>query len=248
MSDTKRIPVGTLAAALGAGPDCPAPERLAMAAADELPAVERERILAHAAGCATCAAELELARGFAREADPAEAADVAWIVGRLNDRTAAAPAPVGARVLPMRARRAPAASARVTIWAAAACATLAVGLSLWAVREERPPGLPERPIEDVVRGGSIEWTTPLGTLASAPGELAWRPVAGAARYHVTILDVADRVVVEASPSAPRWTLGVAERGRLETFVLYRVRVVALDAAGRELAASEAAELRLEPAR
>ena len=246
MSDMNRFPAGTLAAALGAGVDCPDAARLVMALAGELPAPERERVLAHAATCPACAAELELARGFEREASAEETADVAWIVDRLERR--AAPAAPAGKVLPMRSRRAPLAATRWSLWAAAACAVLAIGLSLSALRDGRAPGLPERPLEDVVRGGSISWTTPLGTLAAAPAELAWRPVVGAVRYRVEILDVADRALLATTTAAPAWTLSAAERARLETFVLYRVRVVAFDAAGRELAASAAAELRLEPAR
>jgi hypothetical protein len=248
MSETNRIPVEILAKALGAGPDCPELARLVAAAADELPAAEREGVLAHAEGCAACGAELELARGFSRKPSADEADDLEWIVGRLDHRAAAAPAPAVARVLPMRPRRAPVTSARLAIWAAAACAALAVGLSFWAVSDGRAPGLPERPLEDVVRGGSIAWVTPVGTLPALPAELRWDSVAGAASYRVEILDVADRAVLETTTTAPGWTPAAADRARLETFVLYRVRVVAVDAAGGELAASEAAELRLEPAR
>ena len=246
MSETNRIPVEALAAALRAGAECPETERLVAAVAGELPAAERARLLAHAATCAACTAEVDLLGGFEREPDAAEAADVAWIVERLEQRRAAPPAT--AKVLAMRPRRAAAGPGRWTLWAAAASLALAVGLSFYAVRDGRAPGLPEPPLEDVLRGGSIAWTTPLGTLAAAPAELAWQPVAGAAGYRVEVLDVAGRAVLEASTVAPRWALAEAERARLETFVLYRVRVAALAADGRELAASEAAELRLEPAR
>jgi hypothetical protein len=246
MSETNRIPVEILAKALGAGADCPELARLVAAAADELPAAEREHVLAHAEGCAACGAELELARSFARKPGADETEDLAWIVGRLDHH--AAPAPTVAKVLPMRPRRAPVTSARLAIWAVAACAALAVGLSFWAVSDGRAPGLPERPLEDAVRGGSISWVTPLGTLPALPDELRWDSVAGAASYRVEILDVADRAVLETITTAPGWTPAAADRARLETFVLYRVRVVAVDAAGGELAASEAAELRLEPAR
>lgn len=252
MSESKRIPVETLARALGAGEGCPALERLVAAAAGELPESERADVLAHAASCAACAAELDLARGFGREPEVDEAADVEWIVGRLRGETAAASVPAAtpavAKVLPMRPRRGALSPARRALWAAAACAALAIGLSFWSVRDGRAPALPERPLVDVVRGGAVELTTALGSLAAAPDEIAWRPVAGATSYRAEILDVADRPLLAALVTAERWTLSFEERARLETFVRYRVRVVALDAGGRELAASEPAELRLEPTR
>lgn len=247
MSDGKRIPVDVLAQALRPGAECPEPERLIGAAAGELPGPERERILAHAAGCAACAAELELFASYRRQPAAEEAADLEWIAQRLAAAPVAGPAPI-AKVLPMRLRRTAGAPRRWTLWAAAASAVLAVGLSLWVVRDGVAPALPDRPAADVVRGGSIAWTTPLGTLPEAPVELAWEAVPGAARYRVEVVDVAGRTRLEATPEAPRWKLDGSERARFETFVLYRVRVSAFDAAGRELAASEAADLRLEPAR
>jgi hypothetical protein len=246
MNEMRRIPIETLAEGLRAGAACPETERLVMAVAGELPAAERERLLAHAAACPACAAELELARGFERAPEAEETADVAWIVEQV-ERRRREQAPV-AKVLPMRPRRAAGAPGRWTAWAAAAALALAVGLSFWAVRDGGGPGLPDRSYQDALRGGSIAWTTPLGTLAAAPSEISWEPVAGAASYRVEILDVAGRPVLDATPGAPEWNLTAAERTRLETFVLYRVRVSALDASGRELAASELADLRLEPAR
>ncbi len=247
MNEMRRIPIETLAGALRTGGACPEAERLVMAVAGELPAAERERLLAHAATCPACAAELELARGFERAPAAAEAADVAWVVEQLERRRRGEPAPV-ARVLPMRPRRAVSSPGRWTAWAAAAALALAVGLSFWAVRDGGGPGLPERSYQDALRGGSIAWATPLGTVAAAPFEISWEPVAGAAGYRVEILDVAGNPVLGATPDAPEWNLTETERARLETFVLYRVRVSALDASGRELAASELADLRLEPAR
>ncbi len=246
MSETNRIPVEILAKALGAGADCPELARLVAAAADELPAAEREHVLAHAEGCAACGAELELARSFARKpgADETDGPRV----DRRAPRPPAAPAPTVAKVLPMRPRRAPVTSARLAIWAVAACAALAVGLSFWAVataaRRGFPSGRSRTPCAAARSPGSPRSarfrrcpTSSGGIRWLAPRATGWRSsTSPTARYSSTIT------------TAPGWTPAAADRARLETFVLYRVRVVAVDAAGGELAASEAAELRLEPAR
>jgi hypothetical protein len=247
MSDPRKpippIPISALEAAL-AGPGAHPPiERLAATAAGELLAAEAAAIEAHAATCAACGAELELARGFA--AAPADDADVRWVVERLGaGAERAAGAPPLAKILPMRGPSAPA--RRWTVWAAAASVVLAAALGLTALRDARPPALPERPLKDVVRGGEIVWQTPTGALAEAPEIFAWEPVAGAARYRIEILDVLGARVAGAEVGEPRWAPSAAERVALESFVTYRVRLVALDPAGGEVAGS-VTELRVEPA-
>lgn len=249
MTDRHRIPSQTLEQALRPEGGCPPPERLAAAAASELPAAESESLLAHAAGCAACAAELDLARAFAAEPAASAGTDLAWVLGRLPERLSAPATAAVAKVLPMRPRPARR-GFRPALWAAAASVLLAVALGLVALREARSPALPERPLEDVVRGGSIAWTTPLGVLAEAPAVLAWTAVDDPrlARYRVEILDVEERVIAGGESTEPRLSLSAGDRARLETFVGYRVRVVALDRSDRELAASPEAELRVEPAR
>lgn len=238
-----RLSIDELDAALRAGDGCPATARLAAAAAGELAADELRALEAHAAGCAACAAELELARGFFEPA--AASAELDELLARLPARPGA-PAP-SARILPMRSRPG-ARPARRVAWAAAASVLLAVALGVVALRDGSAPGLPDRPLDDVVRGGRIDWTTALGTLPAAPGRLAWGAVAGADRYRVEIFGVDALPIAAAEVERAEWTLAPGDRGRLETHVTYRVRVVALDPSGAELAASDFAELRIEPPR
>lgn len=242
MTENLRIPIETLDAALRAGEGCATPERIAAALAGELAEAERRALMAHAEGCAACAAEVALAREYFEAA--ASASEVEDVLARLPESPYAA-RPM-AKVLPMRSRR-PAAF-RPATWAAAASVLLAVALGWVALRDRGPASLPDRPVTDVVRGGRIEITTSLGALSEAPATIAWREVAGAARYRVEILGVDGEPVAAAETTVPHWSVPSESRAALETFVAYRVRVVALDSAGAELAASPAAELRLEPAR
>jgi hypothetical protein len=239
----QRFPSSALDRALRGPGAHPPLERLAAAAGGELPAAETAAIEAHAAVCAACAAELDLARSFSGE--PAEDADVRWVVERLRSDAARPAAPALADVLPMRRRPSPA-RFRAGTWAAAASVVLAAGLGIFALRDSRPPVLPERQAGDPVRGGEIVWTSPLGVVAEAPRRFSWEPVAGAAGYRIEILDVLGAAVATGEVREARWAPTEAQRAALESYVAYRVRLSALDAAGAELAGS-VAELRVEPA-
>lgn len=242
MNENARIPIDLLEKALRSGQGCGTPERIAAAVAGELEETEAAELLAHAESCAACAAELELARGFF--AATTSGAEVDEVLRRLPGRLESARAT--AKVLPMRRPSRPTAP-RSVVWAAAASVLLAVALGLVALRPSGPAPLPDRPIEDVVRGGRIEITSSLGVRASAPESIAWSAVAGATRYRVEILGVDGEPVAAAEVVLPEWSLPESARSALETFVAYRVRVAALDTAGGELAVSPATELRLEPA-
>lgn len=242
MNENRRIPIDVLDAALRAESGCVAPERIVAAVAGELPAAERRAVLEHAEACAACGAELALAREYFDSS--ADASEVEAVLERLPENPFAS-RPL-AEVVPFRPRRRPA--FRPAAWAAAASVLLAVALGWVALRERGPGALPDRPIEDVVRGGRIEIATPLGALPEAPGEIAWSPVERAASYRIEILGVDGETVATAETAAPAWSLPAATRGALETLVSYRVRVLAFDAGGAELAASPLEELRLEPAR
>ncbi len=242
MTENVRIPIDKLESALRTGGPCASPERIAAAMASELPAAEQAALLAHAESCAACAAEIELARGFFQATESGAAFDEA--LAQLPASLAAG-RPV-AKVLPMRPHPRPAAT-RPAVWAAAASVLLAVALGLVTLRDRGGSALPDRPIDDVVRGGRIEIVTPLGVRAEAPASISWSAVKDAARYRVEILGVDGDPVASAELDAAEWVLPESVRSGLETFVAYRVRVVALDGAGGELGGSPAAELRLEPA-
>jgi len=228
-----------LARALARGADCPPLERLAAAALGDLPEGERAEVLAHAASCPACGAELALAASFADE-DIGSVA-VEEVVGRLR---ATAPA---ARVIAFpRARREARALPAWTRWAAAALVVLGLGLVWQALRPALPPGLTGPGGPDVLRGGEIEVVAPVGEVASVPAELAWRAVPGAARYRIELLDVAGESLGRGETAATSFPLPAELAARLHVRASYAWQVVALAADGRELARSERVEITIGP--
>ena len=98
-----------------------------------------------------------------------------------------------------------------------------------------------------MRGGEIEWSTPLGRLATLPPELAWTAVPGADRYRLEAVNAATREPLWSGESVVASLPFPAElRTRLAPFTAVELRVEALAANGAVLAVSAPAELRLEP--
>jgi hypothetical protein len=226
--------------ALAPTAECPPLDRLAAAALGDLPADEVAGIAAHAAGCAACGAELELARGIAAPvADADEQGRLEAVLARLTaGRAAGSGAP--ARVLAFErspARRGTGAPRSWTRWAAAALVLLAVALAARTMRPPLPPEVLPPGEGEVVRGGEIELEAPLGATAAIPAEFAWRPVAGAERYEVELLDVAGERLWSATTAAGRVELPEAARQLLRPRASYAWRVRALDADGREIGRS-----------
>lgn len=251
-----------LARALARTPDCPPLERLAAAAFEELEPAESARVLEHAAGCAACAVEIELARGFRAEPTDArrngDAAEVDRIVARLRAATASPVAgsaeATDGRVLRFEKKARPhtGTTAAGTVawqrWAAAALLVLGVGLFYRGSRDLLPPD-PVDPIGprggDVVRGG-LRLDAPRGEVVGAPHALAWSAHEGAVRYRWEILDVAGDPIAAGETAASSAALDAAQRASLRPRTRYGWRVAALDAAGAELASSETVEFFVRP--
>ena len=157
----------------GARADCPAPERLLALARREGDEQERLRTLDHVMTCGDCMRELELLRAIESAGANTPASSV-----------------VAARTSAISWQRA-------VPLALAASLVLAVGISL---RQRAAGGRRD----DVDRG------SPSSLVVHGPSErtvrqgdslaLAWRPVPGASRYVVEVLDDAGRAVM-AQPSS-----------------------------------------------
>jgi hypothetical protein len=261
-----------LRAAFGPGAGCPPPESWHRAALGELAEEERARLAAHAASCPACAAERDLAAAFGAGPDPAAADDVAAVVARLEARPPHRPAARGAAAAgapregtaatapePPRGRPAeptarPAgrllrfprlAGAPAAVLAAAAALVLALGLGAYVLRAPQPPPLPERTGGGTVRGAAVRGLVPSGEVDSAPAVLTWEPVAGAARYRVTLLAADDAVLWRGEVAGPPAPLPDAVMP-LSSAVAYGWSVEALDAGGRSFARSERATFRIHP--
>ncbi len=235
-----------LARALARTAGCPPIEQIAAAALGELGADERDRVLAHAASCPACGAELALATSFAREpASATESAEVDRLVARLRGESVA---DLNGRVLEFRGRR-PAArtsSMRWNRWAAAALLVVGVGFAYQVGRRALPPEVAGPGGDGVVRSAVLALESPVGEVAGVPTELAWAREEGAALYAVELLDVAGETLGAARVALPRLTLAPELRATLRPRARYAWRVTAFAADGRELARSAVTEFYILP--
>lgn len=234
--------------ALAPTADCPPLDRLAAAALGDLPADEAAGIAAHAAACAACGAELDLARGIAAPvADADEQERLESVLAHLaagRAKGSGAPARVLAFERPQAARRGAGAMRSWTRWAAAALVVLAVALAARTMRPPLPPEVLPPGEGDLVRSGEIELEAPLGVTAAIPAELVWRPVAGAGHYEVELLDVAGERLWTATVTEGRAELPEVARQLLRPRASYAWRVRAFDAGGREIGRSASAPFSL----
>ncbi|HXU46839.1 MAG TPA: hypothetical protein VN783_15025, partial [Thermoanaerobaculia bacterium] len=267
MSDRNHQEPRDLAALAGrlraayAGSGCPPPEVFLEEEWDRLTPAERSRIEEHAATCAACAAERDLARLWDLPADSGDLApdpaDVAYVVSRLRRPAQAIAAP--SNVVPFPGARAtpPRDAAPVAVrtsrshrgaWGLALAAALAlgIGLTLEMRRGSLPAVPPPTSGEDTHRGAAVLLRGPEGELAAAPRELSWEPVAGAASYRATLREPLGAEVWRGTAKSPRIELPEAVRSSLATAVVYAWGVEAFDAAGARLAGSEPLKFRITP--
>jgi hypothetical protein len=151
----------------------------------------------HLERCARCQAELSLWREFdASESEADEGAAVQWISARLRNGPTAATRPA------------------VTWWTAlagarglavAAVLLIAAGGIAYLIRD-RAPHVRDTGTEQVYRSGRIEPLSPVGDLASPPAELQWKPVPGAVRYDLSLLEIDRRAVWRGSSKETRIAL------------------------------------------
>lgn len=233
---------------------CPPPETFLAEELAALTPADLARVEAHAASCAACRAERELARAFDRGVEE-DAHDVDWVVARLRGDAAGAatePASPSAPALPGNApvpspvayprRRLTPAWTRL---AAAVALVAGVGLAVFTLHDSSPP-LPEPPRGGPVRGGEVTGLIPNGELAEMPRELRWEPVAGAGGYRVRILTVDGTPVWETSLVSPPAALPADVAARLQRAVSYEWMVEATALDGAILARSATARLRVRP--
>lgn len=224
--------------ALKRGPECPAPEVLIEALESPNNAAEVRK---HVAGCPACQAEVALFQGFESPTPVSgeERQAIDFIVARLNERMRP---PQKESLFARLFSGLTVSSARMGAFAmAAAVVILGVGLTTqWRARQVQPVAE-----TGVVRSAKIRMNTPLENLTSAPSEISWQPVEGAATYEVSVAEV-DRTVVFYNKFTSSVLQVPVELGRLlvpgKTLAF---RVTARDAAGKELATTGALDLKVE---
>jgi hypothetical protein len=177
-----------LRASLGRTPDCPDIEALAAIA----PSPEIER---HAASCERCRAELALLHQF-EAAEPAadEVESLGWVEAEVTRRREAAAAPS------IAASQANADGPkwfrnwRAVSWLAA-CAVVAVVVTVYQGPGDTGSTIGNGP--PVYRSTQVIAVAPLGDVNAPPAEFRWEAVAGAADYHVRLLEVDGAVMWES---------------------------------------------------
>jgi hypothetical protein len=223
----------------------PTAECLSMEQLEQL-AAETAQNNAHLASCARCQAELAMLKSFQSDAHLAdEGAAVAWISSQLVRRlgeikgTARHAAKAGEPVTASWfARLSHFGKLPFFVPVTVAIAIIIAGAVL--LRPSREPALQARleSSEPVLRSGEVETIAPLGELATPPAVLEWKAVPGAVRYKTSLMEV-DR--------SPLWTTETYDksvtipnpvRGNLHPRKPVLWQVVALDAQGREIAASQ----------
>jgi hypothetical protein len=170
-------------------PDCPAPDRLWAAAAGEGTPDERQEIVLHIAGCASCAAAFRLARGLARDEGSADRGILSFSAGR---------------------------RARLIRWAAplsALAALLVIAVILPRLRPQSPPvyrGGAGSEIRSLV--GSDERVPSLPRDAA---ELRWSPGPPGSRYEVRVLTVqGEEVILKSDLEEARYWIPATSLVRL----------------------------------
>jgi len=180
---------------------CPSPEALLGLVRRDGPEEQRLATLDHAMACGDCARELELLRAI----------EDAGARGGVGERVGAASTP--------RRWYAP--------LALAASVLIAVGVAV--VQRSGRPGE-----EDLPRGSSaVTLLAPPNDVRTGAGAVSfvWRPVAGAVRYALEVLDTTG--VVRLSAATPDTTVTLTDLRKLTPGVEYRWWVRATDAAGAQ---------------
>ncbi|MBS1828518.1 MAG: hypothetical protein JST93_24640 [Acidobacteria bacterium] len=210
--------------------DCPSVEEWASYMEQS---AKRPEMEAHREGCAACQAEVAMLRSFLEaEAAPEEAADLAYVMGKLRKEESEAW---------WRRLFAPS-SFKVWAFAAVALVVVAIGVQY---RAGMPPVGQE--VGGEMRSGLVvEGLTPSGDVAQAPAQFEWKAVAGATGYQLQIMTV-DGAEVWRSAVGNR--LYCKELPGPDVFSVRKtllVRVTAFGPEGKQLAVSPDIRLRVMP--
>jgi Putative zinc-finger len=177
-----------LTQALQPGADCPPMDALGRYADGALPPAERAAAAAHINACASCQSELALLQTFADGAiRDEERSAVVQIVAELRRRE---PEIFTAPALPeiRQSRFALLGSFRHALSLATVLLAVVGG---YLIFNSTPPRLPSDAVSyrGVTRSLTVDLRAPIGDQVAAPQRLEWRPVSGAVRYRVRLMEV-----------------------------------------------------------
>jgi len=174
--------------ALQPGADCPAIDVLGRYADGALTPGERAAAALHIDQCATCQSELALMQTFAAgsiaEHERGAVRDIVAELRRRESQILTSTAVPEIR----RSRFGLFGSFRHALTLATVLVAIVGG---YVIFDSMPPRLPSDAASD--RGGTrslaVELRAPIGDQAAAPQRLEWRPVSGAVRYRVRLMEV-----------------------------------------------------------
>ena len=197
---------------------------------------------AHLADCAHCQTELAMLRSFEQSTPSAdEGAAVAWITAQLERQQ-------NASTSQQKITRVPFWRTMFRVPYMAGAAALAVvlifGISLYHGNSDGPgkinPGLGSGNF----RSGSIHLVSPIADQNNAPAEFRWDAVQGASSYSVELKDVAGITLASARSSQNVLPVTAEMKSNMLSGKPLKWKVSALDAAGKEIANSNAEQFKI----
>ncbi len=229
--------------ALSASAECPTLDDLVAYLDTRVQGEPRVRVESHLSSCPRCLTEMSLLKDFRMAPRSREKADVRWIEQGLRQRFSGAARAVESESEPWWKRFWSLPSMRV-LALGFGCLLIVVGI---AVQSRRPSALELRTGigGGELRSASVLLIEPLGELPSAPREMKWQAVSGAARYHVRLLEV-DRHEIwsgDSSSTSIRLPGPAGERFRPGKTLLWQV--VAYNSSGKEIASSDLQSVRVQ---
>lgn len=208
---------------------------------DELTAESRSVVVeAHLKSCAHCQNELALFSEFSTaDVRPQEAGDVSWVAAKTAERVKAAlsPAPWWKTIFaPQFVKQASFGMAALLMVASGA---------FYASRTSTEPAFPsETPTASTLRASSIQLIEPLEDINSTPSSFQWEEFTNCSDYQVIVSEV-DRMQIWSSRTT-KSGMPIPEQLKKQVrpgkTLLWKV--IAYDAAGKQLAESETRKFRV----
>jgi hypothetical protein len=192
---------------------------------------------AHLAQCPHCQAELAMLSSFlSPEVSAEERPHVQAIVQRLRANSPAATEPWWRRVF------------RPAALVPVALALTAIAVVLTFQVDRRNAELTgAAPGSQVMRSQTVEAIEPVGAVASVPEVLSWKPVAGAAKYAVRLMEV-DRTILWSEQATSTSVIIPAQiRSKITPLKTLVWEVEAMDASNNVLASTGLKRFKLESA-
>jgi hypothetical protein len=230
--------------ALKPGPDCVPIEQLGRYVDGSLAPGERSTVAAHVGRCANCQAELALLRAFTEATVRIDEHDaVRDAVDRVRQRESEIlgephRAPSTQAWFPLR-------SLRQALAMAAVLLALAGGFYFFNSNAPRLPSSVGAGGE-TMRSLSVGLRTPIGDQVENPERFEWQPVAGAVRYHVSLMEVDRHQLWAIDTSNTAVMLPLAVRGQIVPAKTLLWQVKAFGAGDALVAESGVERFRLAP--